>query len=192
MNVKKRICSPLQLQPALLPSAAALVPPDAIPREYTTALCRHARAILLRVTHVFVLAIDIALWGRPPARTRGLARSPVGDDQPQRNRRDANRRPICKTSVTSYLLLPRGNQQSRKLSEATGALLMSLDYSVTLARVARLAVEDLADWCGVEILNPDQTIKRGAVAAADPRKHALAPELLRYPIVPDRPSTPDV
>src|SRR3954469_8067514 len=76
------------------------------------------------------------------------------------------------------------------LSEATGALSMSLDYSATLARVARLAVEDLADWCGVEIISPDQSIKRVVVATADPRKHDLAQELLQYPIVPHMPSTP--
>jgi len=76
------------------------------------------------------------------------------------------------------------------LSEATSALSMSLDYPTTLANVARLAVAELADWCGVEIVNPDQTIKRVAVAAADPSKHALAQELLRYPVVPHMPSTP--
>src|SRR5262249_51719835 len=67
---------------------------------------------------------------------------------------------------------------------------MSLDFSTTLANVARLAVVDLADWCGVELVNPDQTIRRVAVAAANPEKHDLAQELLSYPIVPHMPSTP--
>jgi PAS domain S-box-containing protein len=78
------------------------------------------------------------------------------------------------------------------LSDATSALSMSLDYPTTLANVARLVVEDLADWCGVEMVNPDQTIKRVAVAAADPHKHELAQELLRYPIVPHMPRPPAV
>ncbi|HEU5103663.1 MAG TPA: PAS domain S-box protein [Roseiflexaceae bacterium] len=76
------------------------------------------------------------------------------------------------------------------LSEATGQLSMSLDYSATLANVARLAVAELADWCGVEIIAPDLSIQRVAVAAADPHKHALAQELLGYPVVPDLPSAP--
>jgi two-component system, cell cycle sensor histidine kinase and response regulator CckA len=76
------------------------------------------------------------------------------------------------------------------LSDATNALSMSLDYPTTLANVARLAVIDQADWCGIELVAPDQTIRRVAVAAADPHKHALAQELLSYPIVPHMPSTP--
>jgi PAS domain S-box-containing protein len=76
------------------------------------------------------------------------------------------------------------------LSEATSALSVSLDYSATLANVAHLAVAELADWCGIELINSNQTIKRVVVAAADPHKHALAQELLRYPIVPHMPSPP--
>ncbi len=76
------------------------------------------------------------------------------------------------------------------LSEVTDQLSMSLDFPTTLTNVALLAVDELADWCGVEILNPDQSIRRMAVAAADPQKHALAQELLTYPVMPDLPSAP--
>jgi PAS domain S-box-containing protein len=88
---------------------------------------------------------------------------------------------------------PAEDEMARRLallSDATAALSMSLDYSATLSNIARLALKNLADWCGVEIVNPDQTIKRVVVAAADPHKHALAQELLDYPIVPHMPSTP--
>jgi len=40
----------------------------------------------------------------------------------------------------------------RFLSEASGELSSSLDYRATLARVARLTVPRLADWCSVDVL----------------------------------------
>ncbi|HEY2364790.1 MAG TPA: GAF domain-containing protein, partial [Polyangiaceae bacterium] len=45
-------------------------------------------------------------------------------------------------------------QETRRafLAEATTALTESLDYQVTLAKTARLAVPRLADWCAVDIV----------------------------------------
>lgn len=54
----------------------------------------------------------------------------------------------------------------------------SLDYRMTLATVARLAVPELADWCSVELLEPGATAPlQVAVAHADPRKVQYAREL---------------
>ena len=60
------------------------------------------------------------------------------------------------------------------LSEASVVLASSLDYEATLAQVARLAVVSLADWCSVEVLQPDGTIHRLAGGQADPTKQRLA------------------
>ncbi|MFO0607034.1 MAG: ATP-binding protein [Polyangiales bacterium] len=70
-----------------------------------------------------------------------------------------------------------------------GALLTSsIEYETTLANVVRLAVPRLADWCAIDVLEPDRTIRRIAVAHVDPAKVALAHELLeRYPPDPDAP-----
>ena len=50
------------------------------------------------------------------------------------------------------------------LAEASSVLAGSLDYQTTLASVARLAVPFLADWCTVDMLEPDGGLRRIAVA----------------------------
>ncbi|MGH2970893.1 MAG: ATP-binding protein [Gaiellaceae bacterium] len=78
-------------------------------------------------------------------------------------------------------------QQHRRrmafLADAGYLLSSSLDYRATLARVARLAVPDLADWCSVDVLSEDGTrIERLAVAHVDPEMVRWAQELGdRYP-----------
>jgi GAF domain-containing protein len=71
------------------------------------------------------------------------------------------------------------------LAAASSELASSLDYQVTLATVAQLAVPTIADWCAVEIL-VDGRLRTVAVAHVDPAKVALAEDLLRrYPADPD-------
>ena len=72
--------------------------------------------------------------------------------------------------------------RSNFLSEASRVLFSTLDYEATLARVARLSVPDLADWCAVDILEEDHSVKRLAVAHIDPAKVEWAREIQeRYP-----------
>jgi PAS domain S-box-containing protein len=54
------------------------------------------------------------------------------------------------------------------LAEASEVLASSLDYETTLRRMAELAVRDLADWCMVDVLEDDGTLRRLAVAHAEP------------------------
>lgn len=65
------------------------------------------------------------------------------------------------------------------LSEASVVLASSLDYEATLTQVARLAVVSLADWCHVDIVQPDGTIRRVAGVHADPAKQPLVDALVR-------------
>jgi PAS domain S-box-containing protein len=53
------------------------------------------------------------------------------------------------------------------LATASAVLASSLDYQTTLRRVTELAIEDLADWCVVDVLEEDGTLNRlvGAQAA---------------------------
>ncbi len=68
------------------------------------------------------------------------------------------------------------------LAEVSTVLASSLDYETTLAAVARLAVPHVADWCVVDIAEPDGSIRRLAVAHADPAQVELGRELgRRYP-----------
>ncbi|HEY9832198.1 MAG TPA: PAS domain S-box protein [Stenomitos sp.] len=72
--------------------------------------------------------------------------------------------------------------KSAFLAEASTVLASSLDYETTLASVAKLAVPFIADWCAVDILEKNQTIRRVAIAHLEPAKVELAWELnRRYP-----------
>ncbi|MDY7231920.1 sensor histidine kinase [Hyalangium rubrum] len=71
----------------------------------------------------------------------------------------------------------RAERRARFLSRASQALAASLDYRVTLDRVARLAVPTVADLCTVDILEEDGSIRRLAVAHRAPEKAAVAWEL---------------
>ncbi|MFO0950070.1 MAG: PAS domain-containing protein [Isosphaeraceae bacterium] len=44
----------------------------------------------------------------------------------------------------------------------------SLDYHATLAEVACLAVPELADWCVIDVADPDGSLRRVAAVHADP------------------------
>ena len=80
------------------------------------------------------------------------------------------------------------NEALRFLSRASTILSSSLDYRETLASVARLAVPRLADWCVVDVVEEDGTLRRLAAEHEDPEKLALASELQeRYPPDPDAP-----
>jgi PAS domain S-box-containing protein len=68
------------------------------------------------------------------------------------------------------------------LSDASLALSSSLDYTLTIQRVADLAVPRIADWCAVDLLRPGNTVELVAVAHVNPDKVRWAHELRRaYP-----------
>ena len=72
---------------------------------------------------------------------------------------------------------------ARFLAEASVVLASSLEYDVTLANVARLAVSTLADYCIVDLLEPTAPggIRRVATAHADMRKQDLVDQVRRFP-----------
>lgn len=62
------------------------------------------------------------------------------------------------------------------LSSAVQEISSSLDYNATLKNVARTMIPNLSDWCAVDIVQPDGSLKRLATAHIDPKmiKKALA------------------
>ncbi|HKQ05528.1 MAG TPA: PAS domain S-box protein [Blastocatellia bacterium] len=79
-------------------------------------------------------------------------------------------------------------QQARFLAAASATLASSLDYQLTLRRVAELAVPHLADWCIVHIAEDGKHLKQLAITHVDPKQGAWAEEIgLRYPPDPDAP-----
>jgi PAS domain S-box-containing protein len=83
----------------------------------------------------------------------------------------------------------RTREQLAFLAEASATLSASLDYTKTLAQVTRLAVPRLADWCGLDVVEEDGSLRQLAVAHVDPAKVKLARQLRkRYPPRPDDPT----
>ncbi|XXX82648.1 ATP-binding sensor histidine kinase [Sorangium sp. So ce134] len=73
------------------------------------------------------------------------------------------------------------------LAEAGEILSGSLDYAETLARVARLSVRSLCDWCLIDVVEGGET-RRICWAHRDPAKERLLVELARrYPPGRDSP-----
>jgi PAS domain S-box-containing protein len=76
----------------------------------------------------------------------------------------------------------RAEDAQRFLADASSVMASSLDYETTLASVARMAVPNIADWCAIDVLEEDGTVKRLAVAHVDPSKVEWAHDLQsRYP-----------
>src|SRR3954471_6050814 len=65
------------------------------------------------------------------------------------------------------------------LAQASGVLAGSLDYERTLTEVARLVVPDVADWCAVDIVEPDGSLRQITSVHPDPDQEALLMELRR-------------
>jgi signal transduction histidine kinase len=72
------------------------------------------------------------------------------------------------------------------LGEASTLLASSLDHVDTLARIAQLVVPRLADWCTVDMLADDGSIRRLATTHVDPEKAHWASEITkRFAVDPD-------
>lgn len=71
----------------------------------------------------------------------------------------------------------KAEQDSRFLSEASVSLAGLVDYKSTLETVAKLSVPRFADWCTVDMLEEDGSIKRLVVVHTDPSQVEMIREL---------------
>jgi len=86
------------------------------------------------------------------------------------------------TVVEDVTEVKRAELTQRLLAEAGRELSSSLDYEQTLQGVARLAVPEFADWCGVRVRGAGDLLQQVAVAHVEPDKVALAREFgEKYP-----------
>jgi len=82
----------------------------------------------------------------------------------------------------------RPAEDRRLIAEASEQLTTSLDYETTLANVAALVVPTLADWCVVDVVAPDGSIQRLAIAHHDPARVEQAKKLIaKLPVDPTSP-----
>jgi PAS domain S-box-containing protein len=79
------------------------------------------------------------------------------------------------------LRLRAEDEESRSsfLAEAGTLLSSSLDYETTLAHLAQLSVSRIADWCAIDIVEPDGELHRLVIAHPDPAREEIAWELHR-------------
>jgi signal transduction histidine kinase/CHASE3 domain sensor protein len=79
----------------------------------------------------------------------------------------------------------RAEDAQRFLADASAALASSLDLETTLERVAELAVPVIADWCAVDLAQPDGSIRRVAMAHSELESAEFAARMQeRYPADP--------
>ncbi|MEH2270638.1 MAG: PAS domain S-box protein [Nostoc sp.] len=97
--------------------------------------------------------------------------------------RDRQTQEILEMQASSRNITKRKQveEEQRFLAEASGILAASLDYEITLAGLARLAVPEIADWCLVDIICENQLVHRVAAAHANPEKQELVEHLQNYP-----------
>ncbi len=84
------------------------------------------------------------------------------------------------TIIENVTAVKTSELRSRFLSEASRALGSSMDYAETLRNVAWAAVPQIADWCAVDLVDPDGVREQVAAAHRDPDKLALAQRLRAY------------
>jgi signal transduction histidine kinase len=75
-------------------------------------------------------------------------------------------------------------KEQQFLADVNVALSSSLEYEQTLVTLARLVVQNIADWCAVDVMDEQGQLRRLKVASADPAKAALCALLEQMP--PDR------
>ena len=86
--------------------------------------------------------------------------------------------------------LKRTEKNLRFMAQANVALAGSLNYTKTLQTIAKKVIPDIADWCGIDILNPKTgRIEQVAITHKDPAKIRWAKELRQnHPINIDDPN----
>jgi len=102
---------------------------------------------------------------------------------------DDSENPIGMRGVTMDITeRQRAEESQRFLAEASGLLASSLDYEITLASVAKLAVPKLADWCAVHVPTETGELRQLAIAHTDPARLEAARDLQsRFPLDPNSP-----
>ena len=74
----------------------------------------------------------------------------------------------------SVLTAESATRNAKMLAEASVLLASSLDYETTLESLTRLSTAEFSDWCAVDLVNEDGTIRHLTVTHANPVLRELA------------------
>ena len=102
-------------------------------------------------------------------------------DVTERERSELERGELLAREQAARVAAEAAERRGAFLADASSALAGSLDYQTTLASLAHLAVPFLADWCKIDMLEPDGGLRRIALAYADPMNAELARALATCP-----------
>jgi signal transduction histidine kinase len=138
-----------------------------------------------------------------PFLVNGRVIGAMGMSFPQPRRFDSEDRELIQTLATqcaqamqrallyeaeqqARLLAERAQQRMGFLAEASAVLGSSLDYETTLKHVTHLAVPDIADWCGIDLIDERGDVRLVEVAHVNPEKVSLVRALReKYPPSPN-------
>jgi PAS domain S-box-containing protein len=98
----------------------------------------------------------------------------------ERKRADEERDLLLAREQLARVEAVRARRRLALLAAAGTTLSASLDYEATLEGIAHLVVPELADWCLLDVLEEDGSVKQLAAAHADLGKEDLLRELLSY------------
>ncbi len=94
--------------------------------------------------------------------------------------RDGDGRPqFVISSFHDVTALKATERRLTLLADAGSILGKAVDYQESLNELARMVVPDLADWCVVDVVEPESGLRRVAVAHEDPDLVELAEEVQR-------------
>ena len=86
-------------------------------------------------------------------------------------------------TVTDIDEMKRGQVAQAFLDRASLLFSSSVDFNTTLQAVADLATTELADWCGIDLLNAQGVLESAAVAHREPQMVSFARAFrARYPV----------
>jgi PAS domain S-box-containing protein len=83
----------------------------------------------------------------------------------------------------------RATERLSFLAAASELLSGSLDPDTTMQNLANLAIQELGDWCAIDLADEQEGLRNVATAHVDPELVRLASEFReRYPVDPDAPT----
>jgi signal transduction histidine kinase len=101
---------------------------------------------------------------------------------------DVNDKRIMTVSMRDITEQKRIEHEQKFLADVGPVLTSTLDYGETLKNIAQLAVRDLADFCSVDVVDQDGTVRRLKVLSRDPSKSWICDSLVKIGLDPEKPS----
>ncbi|HET8894711.1 MAG TPA: ATP-binding protein [Gaiellaceae bacterium] len=166
--------------PAFTPESLRKTTYDDRHHEIMLALAPHSAIAVPLVAHGRTLGALTFAWSES-ARTYEQADLTLAEEV-------ARRAALAIDNARLYRLEQNARDRTTFLAEASNLLAGSLDYTETLASVARLAVPRVADWCLFYMLAEDGTIERVAVEHGGGRQDIVRAILAGHALQLDAPS----